>query len=67
MIAHTQPHAIYEEMAKEAKASRESAKPEQKSAKRRLRKPPRGASTKSKKNEIAALKKLYNSIKEGRE
>jgi hypothetical protein len=26
MIAHTQPHAIYEEMAKEAKASRESAK-----------------------------------------
>jgi hypothetical protein len=41
--------------------------PGQESAKGRLRKPPRGASTTSKKNEIAALKKLYNSVKEGRE
>lgn len=42
-------------------------KPGQKSANRRLRKPPREGPKKSKKNEIATPKKLYNSTKEARE
>jgi hypothetical protein len=42
-------------------------KPGQKSAKRQLRKPPRGEPKKSKKKELVTLKKLYNRLKEARE